>query len=284
MKRYPSEASGTVIETGRTQLRLQLDKFASLGARLGRLTRQSGEQACDASILLFDGLEMQPEDDDPEAGGSPADPDTINDARNAMLDDPGVETQDVLPEVVSFILPSTTLDDPDFMVRELRLRDIQIQTYLQQLRDIIAEKSFLYSHVIRVAPRKVVRTRARANVAKLNLSITHLSRAYTKARLAILRLGAKEVEYPVLLPEHVRASTAILDPNEPGSSTLRLSWLWQLPGEPMDQLGTAGECKSGVMLHLSVLNSIHKSNVSISFGPEPRSTAGRKSCCLLPMK
>lgn len=236
MKRHPSEANRTEVDTDRAQLRVQLDHFSMLGAQLGRQATTFETEANDPSIALFDHLDIPPDDNDDPDDADVADPNVDN--------DPDPTPPDILPEAISLTLPSRTPGATDFVLLELQMRDTQIQTYLQKLRDIIAEKSFLYSHVIRVAPRKVVRTRARTNIAKLNLSISHLARAYTKARLAMLRLGSNEDKYPIMLPEHVRASTAILDPNEPGSTSLHLSWIWQMPGQRMDHSETERECKS----------------------------------------
>jgi hypothetical protein len=34
-------------------------------------------------------------------------------------------------------------------------------------------------------------------------------------------------KFRILLKEDVKASTAIVDPNDTGSTSLRLSWIWQ---------------------------------------------------------
>src|SRR5271156_7019067 len=73
---------------------------------------------------------------------------------------------------------------------ELQLRLKQADKCLQALRDSIADKSFQYSHVIRVAPRKSVRTRARATIAKLNHVIAYQCRVYARCRAAMVILGA----------------------------------------------------------------------------------------------
>ena len=58
---------------------------------------------------------------------------------------------------------------------------------------------------------------------------------YECAHLALVWLGADEktmTRFQILLKEDVRASTAILDPNVAGSSSIRLSWIWQKkPGQ-----------------------------------------------------
>ena len=44
------------------------------------------------------------------------------------------------------------------------------------------------------------------------------------------RLTADEetmTEFRVLTPHDVKASSAVVDPNSPGSTSLSLSWIWQ---------------------------------------------------------
>jgi hypothetical protein len=53
----------------------------------------------------------------------------------------------------------SSIESP-YQVLELNLRICQANHTIQALRDSIADKSFQYSHVIRVAPRKSVQTRA----------------------------------------------------------------------------------------------------------------------------
>ena len=127
---------------------------------------------------------------------------------------------------------------------ELQLRLKQADKSLQALRDTIADKSFQYSHVICVAPRKGVRTRAQATITKLNFQIALHCHVYAKCRAAIARLGTDEVvlnKYCILLKEDVKSSSAILNPNEPGSTRHQLSWIWQT-GDSIQGSGIR-ECK-----------------------------------------
>jgi hypothetical protein len=144
----------------------------------------------------------------------------------------------VLLEFRSFPMPSTLKDPyPPHCAMELTLRTRQALRHLSALRGAIADKSFQYSHVIRVAPRKSVRTRARSAISKLNNIISFHCRAYSKCRSAMVRLCADSgtlSRFQVLSKQDVKCSTALLDPNTPGSSTLRLSWIWQA-GLPADQ-------------------------------------------------
>jgi hypothetical protein len=152
------------------------------------------------------------------------------------------------PEARRLSIPSTWVSkDNIYRGVELELRIHQAGRTLKALRESIADKSFQYSHVIRVAPRKGVRTRARGQIAKLNHLIAYHSRVYARCRAAMVRLGADHLvldKYQILLKEHVRSSGALLNPNEPGSTRLKLSWIWCM-GEPGDEADPAAlrECE-----------------------------------------
>lgn len=133
--------------------------------------------------------------------------------------------------LVPLPMPSTSKSpNPLHQAIELTLREQQASRLLNSLRETIADKSFQHSHVLRVAPRKAVRSRARSVIIQLNSRISFYCRVYNKCRLAMVRLGANQEilsKFRVLLKGDVKSSTALLDPNKPGSSTLQLSWIWQ---------------------------------------------------------
>lgn len=156
------------------------------------------------------------------------------------------------PERQLISMPSNCLTDHPLRAIELSLRIHQAERYLNALREAIAEKSFNYSHVMRDAPKKVVRTRARAVISKLNDRISVYSRIYNRCRVALVRLGANQRildQFQILKREDVKASTAILDPNRPGASSIRLSWIWQSSVHSQNQSpDSVREC----MLFLSI--------------------------------
>ncbi len=154
----------------------------------------------------------------------------------------------LLPKRRPLHLPSShsTINHP-LRQAELDLRIKQATQYLAALRNAIAEKSFQYSHVMRLAPSKGVRTRSRSAILKISERIAQYSRVYGQARAAMVRLGADEPtlnKFKVLVRDDVKASTAILDPNIPGSTTLQLSWIWETgPGLSGSAPDTMRECK-----------------------------------------
>lgn len=112
---------------------------------------------------------------------------------------------------------------------EIRFRTRQAETQLNRLRDIIADISFQYSHVIRGQIRKDVRTRSQKRIKSLHHKLSLHARIYTRCRnhLVALNCGQSILNlYRVLKKEDLKTSTAILDPNLPGSTTLKLSWIW----------------------------------------------------------
>lgn len=164
--------------------------------------------------------------DDLDDDSNDADPDSERHNR---------EDDDLLPpEQKSVIFPSTHLPIGHALgKKELALRIKQATRYLAAIREAVAEKSFQYSHIMRKAPSKSVKTRSRASISKLNNRIALCCRVYSRARTALVQLGAdvKTLKtFRILRKEDVKASTAILDPNIAGSSSLQLSWIWQTHG------------------------------------------------------
>jgi hypothetical protein len=113
---------------------------------------------------------------------------------------------------------------------EITLRKSQASRLLHQLRELIAEKSFQYSHIMRAAPRKGVRTRSRAVVHELVNKISLHARMYNHCRSRLLALDCDADTLSMfqrLTKDDLNASTAILNPNIAGSTSVRLSWIWQ---------------------------------------------------------
>ena len=112
---------------------------------------------------------------------------------------------------------------------ELTLRKNQARSHLHQLRELIAEKSFHYSDILRKAPRKGVRTRARGTVKGINTQISFHCQVYSHCRARLIHLGADDLTlqtFHELKKDDVKASTAVLTPNTRGSTALKLSWIW----------------------------------------------------------
>ena len=221
-----------------------------------RLEIEQLRQNLTAQFLLLQSLQI-PLQDIVNSDGPSSDEDTLETFDDLDNEEVGPDSQstqeytsDLLPpERRPVILPSTHMPNATILRKsELRLRIKQASQYLTALREAIAEKSFQYSHVMRVAPSKGVRTRSRATISKINDRISNCSRMYSRARAAIVRLSPDDRslnKYQVLQKADVKSSTAILDPNSPGSSSLRLSWIWQKhSGSAQSAPESMLECKS----------------------------------------
>ena len=136
------------------------------------------------------------------------------------------------PEHISLHLPSTQLTDTHHLLSKAKLaaQIKQATQNLATLHDGIAQKSFQYSHVMRSAPSKGFRTCSRSVILVISDRISHYFRIYCRVQAAMVRLGADERtlnRFKLLTRDNVKASTAILNSNITGSSTIRLSWIWK---------------------------------------------------------
>jgi hypothetical protein len=213
LEKEPREEARTEVERLRQSLTTEfLHLFSLLPPSL--VVNDTEQQTNTGNASAFDDLDEEPDDSESD--------------RNIRLNG---RSQTTPPEQRSIFLPSTHLPNGHSLrKKELGLRVKQATRYLAAIREAIAEKSFQYSHVIRKARSKAVRTRSRALIAKLNDRIGLCCRVYSRARLALVQLGADENTlnmFHILLREDVKASTAIRDPNKPGSSSLKLSWIWR---------------------------------------------------------
>jgi hypothetical protein len=203
---------------------------------------------------VFGSFVVMQEKDDAFAFDDLDEDDSALENQDLPVPDTAAEVPEVVPaETRPLAMPSTLkAPHPPHCAMELTVRTRQALRHLNALRGAIADKSFQYSHVIRVAPRKSVRTRARSAISKLNNLISFHCRAYSKCRAAMVRLGADACtlsRFRVLSKQDVKCSTALLDPNTSGSSTLRLSWIWQT-GVAADQRRPHAlqECVSDITL------------------------------------
>ena len=138
--------------------------------------------------------------------------------------------EDLVPvEKQTLHIPSNQNVTPRHDDIELALRKNQARSHLHQLRELIAEKSFQYSDVLRKASRKGVRTHARGTLKGINTQISFHCQVYSHGRTRLIELGADELTlrtFRELKKEDVKASTAVLKPNARGSTALKLSWIW----------------------------------------------------------
>jgi hypothetical protein len=133
------------------------------------------------------------------------------------------------PERKVIVIPSNGNVKTDISDLEIKFRTRQANTELNQLRDLIADISFQFSHIIRGQIRKNIRTRSQKRIKLIHNQVTLHARIYARCRNHLVALDCGETilrQYRVLTKEDLKSSTEILDPNRPGSTRLRLSWIW----------------------------------------------------------
>ena len=270
LEKEPREELRLEVERLRQVLTADLIRLQSLQSNLNHPGLTLPDEPYDES---FDSL------DDEIDSAEPSAPDQLID-----VTDP--DQIALLPERRPLHLPSShnTTQNHPLCQAELTLRIKQATQYLAALRNAIAEKSFQYSHVMRSAPSKGVRTRSRSTIIKITERISQYSRVYSRAQAAMVRLSSDSGilnKFKLLTRDDVKASTAILDPNIAGSTTLQLSWIWEtnagISGSAPD---TMRECKPSCAFGIFNILTFSKFSVFIGSEPNRRSTDGKKNYCL----
>ena len=222
----PQEEDGHKLENIRTSL---VPLFAQL-TRLqvaSRVYECAQSQTTPRNYLLeeWDILNETPDQERPD--GEATSVQTSQSAPDGSAPDGSAPRDTTLPiELQTIGLPSNKNVTPGYDHLEILLRKNQAKTHLNHLRELIAEKSFQYSDLIWGAPRKRVITRARGTVKGINMRISFHSQVYSQCRSRLIHLGADTPtlqQFRELKRQDIRASTAILTPNEAGSTTLELS-------------------------------------------------------------
>lgn len=219
-EKNPSKSQTIAISEKRSRLLKRLDRF--------------GRQAI--QYLGIDGVEL--------VSGTLLDPGAFDISPGELseeADGPGRSSRPAAaaagPESVSLPLPSnlsvdqrTMLGLNDLSAKELEIRQGHANDALHSVRLLLGKKSFAFRERLRPAVGKVQKTRAWAAIQALNTEINNVARVYTFNREAMIRLGLSQQDltrtYKVLDRADLVTSTAILQPNLPGQSQHKLSWIW----------------------------------------------------------
>ena len=163
------------------------------------------------------------------------------------------EPPDVEDEVL--LLPSTFGDKAcraaaltAALEKETGLRRGQANDALQQLRQVIGQKSFLYRENLRKAEGKIHQTRAWTTIKGIDDKLTTMRLIYSAARIALISLGAETEAEPVyyrpVTRADLRVGTIILNPNAAGQRNARLAWFWTVDMErDVDNSKLLKECE-----------------------------------------
>jgi hypothetical protein len=225
MGRNPSNSDRQSVETAREQLTGLLLELKIAMHAAGVAESTSTTPSTHESLGMWDEILYEPVPNGPNT------PEV--DEQRPTLNNPISSIGPFQVEEQQIPLPSNGNIEWAYAQLEITHRIAHAEHHLNRIRELIAEKSFQYSHVIRVSPRKGVNTKSRAAVKNLNLQISIHCRLYTQCRSKLLRLDADTTtlnRFRTLSVEDVKSSTAIVNPNEPGSTQIKLSWIWQTAG------------------------------------------------------
>lgn len=146
-----------------------------------------------------------------------------------------------------------TTGDPSPLLRTLMGHELELQIghandALHKLRLAIGHKSFFYRKNVRPARNYDTRTRAYSQVRSFDISISQHANVYTACKRSMVALGANPQtlqRYQDLKPEHLRADTTVINPNERGHRNDRMAWIWgSHDPQTQDSPEWMRECKS----------------------------------------
>jgi hypothetical protein len=238
-------AGRQVSESDSRTIDLERQKISSLMESFWKARELAGCGPAPVPQKLSEDEDDLSEDDNDEGENKDRDDDDEDD-----LESIGDDENDQMPVPVEYQVvpvPSHVPDSgPADRATELAVRKTKADQLLAKVREAVADRSFQYSHIIRKAPTKGVKTRARTKAISQAVHLTDLARQYNRSRDTMQRLGASKADlerYQRIEKSDLKASTAILNPNMPGSTTGRVGWIWQTGIGTADSPAAVTECK-----------------------------------------
>jgi len=163
------------------------------------------------------------------------------------------ETVGEWPESVTLAMPSTfganqcrRLGLEELLGQEMKLRMGQANDSLEKLRVALGHKMILFRTSVRNSTSQRTRTRAWAEVDRVDTKIRKSTRSYRQAWLAMTRLGASEetlMQYQVIKTKDLKLNGDVVEENRIGQRNDRLAWFWKLGGDDDDN-NWMQECES----------------------------------------
>ncbi|KAG2141447.1 uncharacterized protein EDB93DRAFT_1105726 [Suillus bovinus] len=141
------------------------------------------------------------------------------------------------PELTIVPLPSNlgearckALGLTDLMKEETILREGQANDALHAIRVHLVDKAVIFWDSVRSAKSQATSTQAWTRVRTVEAAVKLNARIYSKCRLQLDRLPNHNLlkKYLPLKKEHLKASTAVADPNAHGQRNATLAWFWSL--------------------------------------------------------
>lgn len=229
MGQNPGSTGQVTIDTAREQLTILLTELKK-AMQIAEVVEINGPiNPSNEPITMWDEILNEPV---PTGAGSGSGSNPEIDDHPVSYNSPPTNNPTQIEDLL-IPLPSNGNVASTYAQCELSHRILHANLFLNRIRNLIAEKSFQYSHIIRVSPRKGVNTQSRVAVKRLNLQISIQCRLYSQCRSRMITLGADSAtlnRFRILTTDDIKASTAIVNPNEPGSTRLKLSWIWQSAG------------------------------------------------------
>jgi hypothetical protein len=133
----------------------------------------------------------------------------------------------------------------DLLDQEMELRTGQANDCLEKLRVALGHKMILFKTRVRDSTSQRTRTRAWAEVNRVDAKIRKMARSYKQARRAMVKLGATEetlARYQVLKAEDLKLSGDIMEENRVGQRNDKLAWFWQFGRDDDDDWMQERKC------------------------------------------
>jgi hypothetical protein len=128
----------------------------------------------------------------------------------------------------------------------MKLRIGQANDSLEKLRVALGHKMILFRTSVRNSTSQRTRTRAWAEVDRVDTKVRKSARSYRQAQLAMTRLGASQetlMRYQVIKPKDLKLNGDVVEENWIGQRNDRLAWFWKLGGHDDDN-NWMQECES----------------------------------------
>ncbi|KAF9494551.1 hypothetical protein BDN71DRAFT_1590319 [Pleurotus eryngii] len=244
-----------------------------------KISKGISDIALQSRVLGIDGSDIH--NIDPPAsmtGTEPLPGDTLFSNLNAFeppdneidVDDEESSDEADVPTVLTAAIGSpllaehSTTASPSHTSAHLRAENVIIplpstaDALLKSLHEIIAEKSMLYSHTLRSAGQQLIKTRSHNRINTLNKKQSDLVYAYARCWHAMMTLKADNTilcKFKELSKADIKSNTYVVNPNQPGSTTLNLSWIWHVGRDDESALAALQESNCVLYLKLRALAS-----------------------------
>lgn len=235
---HPTPDQQRDVTLKRARLQDRVDTFQKQAANILQADSQGEDESWDNVQeretyvgIEFDGI-GEGDDDDDERPSSAEE----HDQTQSSGDSPADGRVDA--EYISLHLPSYLGGNwcdrnaaEDLAKAELCLREGQLNDTLHHVRIALGHKSYIFRHNIRPAHTQRHKSRAWGGVHAVESTVQHHARVYTRARQALVDLGASTPlldRYKILRRQDLTVKTSIIAPHVRGQRNESLPWFWTM--------------------------------------------------------